>query len=50
VKPLVIEEEAEAELAGSVAFYEQRESGLGLEFERATQQALKKIGFRSIPA
>jgi toxin ParE1/3/4 len=43
VKPLVIEEEAEAELAGSVAFYEQRESGLGLDFERASQQALKKI-------
>ncbi len=43
MKPLVIEEEAERELAGSVAFYEQRQSGLGLDFERATQEALKRI-------
>jgi hypothetical protein len=43
VKPLIIEEEAERELAGSVAFYEQRQSGLGLEFEQATREALKKI-------
>jgi hypothetical protein len=35
VKPLIIEEEAEAELAGFVAFYEQRQSGLGLEFDRS---------------
>ena len=43
MKLLVIEEEAEAELAGSVAFYEERQSGLGLDFERATREALKKI-------
>ena len=43
MKPLVIEEEAELELAGSVAFYEQRQSGLGLDFERATRNALKRI-------
>ena len=43
MKPLVVEEEAEAELAGSVAFYEQRQSGLGLEYERATREAMKKI-------
>jgi toxin ParE1/3/4 len=43
VKPLIIAEEAEHELAGSVAFYENRKSGLGLDFERAAQQVLKKI-------
>ena len=43
MKPLVIAEEAEQELAGSVAFYENRESGLGLDFERAAQRVLKKI-------
>jgi toxin ParE1/3/4 len=43
VKPLVIEEEAESELAGSVAFYEERRTGLGLDFERATRDALKRI-------
>jgi toxin ParE1/3/4 len=43
VKPLVIEEEAESELAGSVAFYEERRPGLGLDFERATRDALKRI-------
>jgi hypothetical protein len=43
VKPLVIAEEAEHELVGSVAFYENRESGLGLDFERAAQRVLKKI-------
>ena len=43
MKPLIIAEEAEHELAGSVAFYEKRESGLGLDFERAVQEILKKI-------
>jgi hypothetical protein len=43
VKPLVIEEKAESELAGSVAFYEERRTGLGLDFERATSDALKRI-------
>jgi tetratricopeptide (TPR) repeat protein len=43
VKPLVIAQEAEHELAGSVAFYEKRQSGLGLDFERAAREVLKKI-------
>ena len=43
MKPLLIAEEAEYELAGSVAFYEKRQSGLGLDFERAAQRVLKKI-------
>jgi hypothetical protein len=43
VKPLVIAEEAEHELAGSVAFYEKRLSGLGLDFERAAEEVLRKI-------
>lgn len=43
MKPLVIAEEAEHELAGSVAFYEKRQSGLGLDFERAAREVLKKI-------
>jgi hypothetical protein len=43
VKPLVIAEEAEHELAGSVALYEKRQSGLGLDFERAAREVLKKI-------
>ena len=43
MKPLHIAEEAEYELAGSVAFYEKRQSGLGLDFERAAQRVLKKI-------
>jgi hypothetical protein len=38
-----IEEEAELELAGSVALYEKRRPGLGLDFEAATQEALKRI-------
>ena len=43
MKPLIIAEEAEHELAGSVAFYEKKQSGLGLDFERAAQEVLKKI-------
>ena len=43
MKPLVIEEHAELELAGSVAFYEEKKSGLGLDFERATREALNRI-------
>lgn len=43
MKRLLIEEEAELELAGSVAFYEERKSGLGLDFEAAAQRALKTI-------
>ena len=43
MKPLIVAQEAEHELAGSVAFYENREAGLGLDFERAAQRVLKKI-------
>ena len=43
MKPLIIEEEADRELAGSVDFYEERRTGLGLEFKTAAQQALKTI-------
>jgi toxin ParE1/3/4 len=43
VKPLIVEGEAELELAGSIAFYEAREPGLGLEFAAAAQRALKVI-------
>jgi toxin ParE1/3/4 len=43
VKPLLVEEEAELELFGSVAFYEERMPGLGLDFEAATRRALKII-------
>jgi toxin ParE1/3/4 len=43
VKPLILEEEAELELAGSIAFYEERMSGLGLDFEAAARRALKII-------
>jgi len=35
VKPILVEEEAELELAASVAFYERQRGGLGLEFEAA---------------
>ncbi len=43
MKPLIVEEEAELEIANSVAFYEERKSGLGLDFEAAAQRALKTI-------
>jgi toxin ParE1/3/4 len=43
VKPLVIEEQAELELVGSIAFYEERKAGLGLDFETAARQALETI-------
>ena len=43
MKPLVIEEEAELELVGSIAFYEERKAGLGLDFETAARQALETI-------
>ncbi len=39
MKPLVIEEEAELELVGSIAFYEERKAGLGLDFETARFEA-----------
>jgi hypothetical protein len=43
VKLLVIEEEAELELVGSIAFYEERKAGLGLDFETAARQALETM-------
>ena len=43
MKPLIIAEEAELELAGSVAFYEERRSGLGLDFHAAAKEAVRKI-------
>jgi len=43
VKPLVIEEEAEAELDGSISFYRSRMRGLGLDFENAARYALRAI-------
>jgi toxin ParE1/3/4 len=43
VKPLIIDEEAELELAGSVAFYEERRSGLGLDFHAAAKEAARRI-------
>ncbi len=43
MKQLLIDEEAEGELTASVAFYEQRRAGLGLEFAEAAEQAVRAI-------
>jgi hypothetical protein len=43
VKPVIIDAEAENEISDSVAFYERRQSGLGLEFERAAREAVQMI-------
>ena len=43
MKPIIVESEAENELSDSVAFYERRESGLGLEFERTACEAVQAI-------
>ncbi len=43
MKQIIIDSEAEIELSDSVAFYEQREPGLGLEFERAAREAVQTI-------
>jgi toxin ParE1/3/4 len=43
VKPVIIEEHAEDELADSVEFYERRRAGLGLEFERAARETVRTI-------
>ena len=40
MKKIIIESEAENELSDSVAFYERREPGLGLEFERTARGAV----------
>jgi hypothetical protein len=43
LKQVIIDAEAETELSESVAFYERRRSGLGLEFERAARTAVQGI-------
>lgn len=43
MKPVIIEEEAEGELAASVIFYEKRRAGLGLEFHWAVREAVSAI-------
>ena len=43
MKQIIIDSEAESELAGSVAFYERRRDGLGLEFEMAARAAVQTI-------
>lgn len=41
MKPVFIDSEAELKLADSVAFYEHRRPGLGLDFERAAVQTIQ---------
>lgn len=43
MKPVIIDSEAENELSDSVAFYERRQLGLGLEFEFAAREAVRTI-------
>ena len=43
MKPVIIDSEAENELSDSVAFYERRHPGLGLEFEFAGREAVWTI-------
>ena len=43
MKSLIVEEAAELELIGSVAFYDERKTGLGLDFAAAARQALNTI-------
>ena len=43
MKPVIIDSEAENELSDSVAFYERRQPGLGLEFEAAARAAVQMI-------
>lgn len=43
MKQVIIDSEAENELSNSVAFYERRRSGLGLEFEQAAREAVRTI-------
>jgi hypothetical protein len=43
VKQVIIASEAENEVSESVAFYEHRQRGLGLEFERAAREAAQAI-------
>lgn len=43
MKPVIVEESAERELAGSFLFYEQRRAGLGYEFKVAAWKAVRTI-------
>ena len=43
MKQVIIHSEAEAELAASVDFYEERKPGLGLDFERSIRNAVGSI-------
>ena len=43
MKPVTIDRLAEAELLESVAFYEARLAGLGLDLESAARKAVKRI-------
>ena len=43
MKQIIIDSEAENELSDSVTFYERREPGLDLEFERAAREAVQTI-------
>lgn len=43
MKQVIIDSDAEEELAESVAFYERRQPGLGLEFEQEAREAVRTI-------
>lgn len=43
MKTVIIDSEAENELAESVLFYERRQPGLGLDFEHAMRDAVRSI-------
>ena len=43
MKQILIDSEAESELSESVAFYERRQPGLGLEFEHEAREAVRTI-------
>lgn len=43
MKQVIIDSEAEDELSDSVAFYERRQPGLGLDFEHAARVAVQSI-------
>lgn len=43
MRQVIIDSEAENELSDSVAFYERKEPGLGLEFARAAREAVQAI-------
>jgi hypothetical protein len=47
VKEVIIHAEAEVELSESIAFYERRRTGLGVEFERAIRAIV--VGIPSNP-